>query len=819
MRITRLRLTDVRRHRDLDLELAPGVTVVRGPNEAGKTTIQRALELALARKVTSTNADLDGLRPWGADPEARPVVSIEFVQEDLEATHHGSLEKAFRGQRGTVRLEIDGEVTTDPAKADEQIADLTGIPTEPFFRSTASIRHHEMDGLARDEAALRDRLQASISGADRGTSAAKKKLEKALKDLQAKGERNPGRLKIAEELVARTAASVEQDDRALALLERDRDALAAARERRLAADGALAEGRSMLDKARQAERFVVDRDAARERFERYREAVATSEEIDRLHTTHPSSHPLPVMRQLLERLRVLDREIGELRASLGDAVDVDFDLKIPEPVWIRWAAFAILMSVGAVAITGLAVSAGQLGRQPIVAGAVLVAIALGLGISVFAVRKRQAAGDFRRAKQLRDDQIARRLRGRSQLESELREKEADFEAQLEGLALPDLAAAEALLAAEEAHVQSIERLQAKLEGSVGRQPAEALTGLRDAAALEIEQKSGALEALGPIAREPRARERLETEVRGHEAALERARDEESNCRARVEANTVDAEAVAGEAERLVVWREQLAGLQRRTRVYDQALAAIEQAERATMRTATRYLEKKMVADLDRITDGRYRRIRVDDRTLDISIFAPERGDWVDVTQLSQGTIDQVYLAARLGLVRLVTGDRRPPLIFDDPFVSFDDDRARRTMALLRDLGSDFQLIFLTCSDRYDEAADRVVVLDGPTTRDDSAPDEPAFADQFLPEDSEAVSTAVSAPVADSAEFAGAVPSEPGAADSTAAARPAGAGAEPEQPSNAERNGQQLPDLGDSSAGDAPQRGREPVLAETGAEQG
>ena len=78
-----------------------------------------------------------------------------------------------------------------------------------------------------------------------------------------------------------------------------------------------------------------------------------------------------------------------------------------------------------------------------------------------------------------------------------------------------------------------------------------------------------------------------------------------------------------------------------------------------MRTATRYLEKKMVVDVERITNGRYRRIRVDDQTLDIRVFSPEKADWIEVSQLSQGTVDQIYLAARLGLVRLVTGDRRP----------------------------------------------------------------------------------------------------------------------------------------------------------------
>ena len=132
-----------------------------------------------------------------------------------------------------------------------------------------------------------------------------------------------------------------------------------------------------------------------------------------------------------------------------------------------------------------------------------------------------------------------------------------------------------------------------------------------------------------------------------------------------------------------------------------------------MKTATRYLEKSMVDDIARITAGRYGQVRVDDKTLDISVYAPERGDWVDVRELSQGTLDQVYMAARLGLVRLVTGDRRPPLVFDDPFVTFDDARAARAIALLKSLTSDFQVIFLTTSDRYDTVADAVVELAAP----------------------------------------------------------------------------------------------------------
>jgi DNA repair exonuclease SbcCD ATPase subunit len=732
VRITRLTLKDFRRYRDLEVQLAPGITVVRGPNEAGKTTLQRALELVLTRKCTGTGVDLDALRPWDADPDARPVVGLAFTDEDLDGSHVGSVEKAFRGPKGTVRFELDGEVVTDPALADQALAEVTGIPTEAFFRSTASVRHHEVADLDRDEANLRDRLQASISGADRGTSRAKKQLDRALRDLRTRGEKNPGRLKVAEESVARGAAAVEAGEAAIAQLEQDRDLLSSARERRAEAEGSLAERRSMLEKARQAERLTSEREAAQQRYERYRQAVTVDEELSALADSHPSTSPLPVLRSGVERLRDLDARGRELRAALAGEVEVQFDVP-PEPTWrplsrvaLLLVAVALILGVGGFALdelAGLAISGITFVAAIIAGAAAVILAAVGLWL-----RRRD-----RLARQLRDVEIDRRLRGRSQIEAELHQVDQDTETQLGLLGVEDLAAAQDLLAREEKHVARIDTLNAQLEGLVGKEPSETLPRLRDAAALEAEQKASALDALGPIAKEPRARERLEVEVRDQETALERARDDEAGARARVEANTVDAEQVAVQAEQLAAWREQLAALQRRERVYAATLDALERAEQATMRTATRYLEKRMVTDLGRVTDGRYRRVRVDDASLDIAVFAPERSDWVPVSQLSQGTIDLVFLAARLGLVRLVTGDRRPPLVFDDPFVTLDDERAARALDVLRDLAGDFQVIYLTASERYDRAADLVVQLPGPTAVDTGA--EAAETDETLPIDS------------------------------------------------------------------------------------
>jgi DNA repair exonuclease SbcCD ATPase subunit len=725
MRIRRLQVRDLRRYRELDIDLAPGVTVVRGPNEAGKSTIQRAIELALTRRVTSSAGDLESLRPWDASADTRPWVAIEFEQEEEDGRlATGTLEKWFGGQKGTVDLVYDGQRVTDPALADQVLAELSGIPTEAFFRSTASVRHHELSDLARDEAALRDRLQASISGADRGTGRAKKKLERAIYELTTKGDKNPGRLKLAESAVAQTAESVEKGELALDQLERDRDTLSGSRERRQESERTLAEKRAMLEKARQAERLEAERTSARERYERFREAVEVSTELDELAQTHPSPNPLPVIRQAVERLRMLDTRMRELRAALAGEIDVNFEVA-PEPTWrpiSRWGMIAVVIGIIIAAGSFLAdlLNLAELGTAPLYLGGAIALVGLILsGVALWLRR-----GD-RMQEQLRDVEIDRRLRGRSEMEAELKQAEADTEQQLGTLGLDDLAAAEDLLAREDAHVARMEQLSAQLDGLVGKEPRETLPKLRDGAALEIEQKTSALEALGPIAKEPRARERLEVEVRDQESALDRARDDEANARARVENNTVDAEQVASEAERLAVWREQLASLQRRNRVLDATLRTIERAETATMKTATRYLEGHMNRDVSTVTGGRYRRVRVDDKSLDIDIHTPERGDWVPVGHLSQGTLDLVYLTARLGLVRLVTGDRRPPLVFDDPFVTLDDERATRALALLKRVADDFQIIYLTTSDRYDGAAHAVVELPGPATVDDGV-DDPAL---------------------------------------------------------------------------------------------
>ncbi len=720
MRIARIQLRDVKRYRDLQIDLAPGLTIIRGPNEAGKTTIARAIELGLTGSLAgATPMAVDGLRSWDADPDALPTVTLDFTIDPPElggVARSGTIEKSF-GPGGSATLTVDGTVVTDPVAVDAQLADLTGVPTAAFFRSTALVARGELEDLDRDEATLRERLAASISAADRSTTSAIEELKRDLNDLNARGERDPGRLRIAEEAVNRSQAVVEAGEAALARLLSDRAALGAAEDvsRTSAAD--LAARNDLLEQARAAETVAVEHAAANERQARYAEAVTAAAELARLHDSHPSPNPLPVVRQMVDRLRVLDAKLTELRAILSGEVNVDYEVSAPTTAW-RPVAMAAIVTV--LVGVGVAVAGQVLAGLAMLSLVGLGVAVLGLVIGLVAYRQRRTAKDLRRQKEMAENEVERRLRGRSQMEAELRRAEADTVAQLQGLGLPDLAAADDLLAREEAHVAAIDALNSRLETLVGREPTDSLAASRDAAAQEADQKAAALAALLPTAREPGARQGFEAEVQTARSTLEAARIAEAEALARVDTNPVDADQVAGEVERLAAWQGQLASLQRRARVHEAALGGLERATEATMARATRYLERTMIGAVARITDGRYRRVRIDDDSLDISVVAPEKGDWVDVRELSDGILGQVYLAARLGLVRYATGERRPPLVLDDPFITFSDTHAARGFELLRELTDEHQVIYLTATDRYDPAADAVVELPGPTAVDTGA---------------------------------------------------------------------------------------------------
>ncbi len=437
-------------------------------------------------------------------------------------------------------------------------------------------------------------------------------------------------------------------------------------------------------------------------------------ESERLNSKLPSRLPLAQLRSAVSRAHSLEYELSELDAEIGtgaEAATAERPEGVP-PRPMRWLGLAALFVALGWLTMYLLRGLGVIGVIVVLALAVGVVVAL-----VQAVRMARRRRQYGFALQLAEAAVAQRQEQERAQQEQSRRKRRELDALLAQLGVADVQAAEALVESVQEGTEALAHIEGELRGlGIDDRSVRRLEEARDEAANETEQARHALAAMGKLAEDPAASLALARRLVAQTSpARDAARSEEDQAQGRIDANQIDAELVAELAERLAAAREREAGLQRRLLIYEDTLAAIEAAEQATLRTAARYLEERMGPTIAAVTDGRYDDIEVDEKSLAFKVRVPETGELVGVGQLSQGTADQLFLAARLGLVQLVTLERRPPLILDDPFVTFDAERAERALRLVQQFSHEhgFQVLYLTCSDRFDAFADELVVLPGP----------------------------------------------------------------------------------------------------------
>ena len=95
-------------------------------------------------------------------------------------------------------------------------------------------------------------------------------------------------------------------------------------------------------------------------------------------------------------------------------------------------------------------------------------------------------------------------------------------------------------------------------------------------------------------------------------------------------------------------------------------------------------------------------VKVDEK---LNMKIVKGSDFVPMEYLSTGTMEQLYLALRLVAADLLLKDKEMPLILDDAFVYYDDDRLEET---IRELASrtSRQILIFTCHNRERQALDK-----------------------------------------------------------------------------------------------------------------
>ena len=594
MRIESLHIDKFGKLRSFDLAFPEGLTIVRGDNESGKTTILAFLRAMLyglnGKSASIAQNDRRKYMPWGETSMGGSLRLTDGRTAWEIARVFGQTKK-----QDTLRVTdlASGEAVELPA-GDEPGRVLLGVD-EAVFADTlyVSARGSRPSG---DGAALTDKIRNLV-----GTGSEDVDLKSVLDRLRAAKNAIAPRVKDKGQLAA---VQREQDEvqRALLASAQEQQELARLRERvqALSDAPATAAGRATAASRSALRERIAEKERAALRLADYRRQVDA----------------------LDARIAALEAQAlpEKAPAAAGRATAAS---RAPELLFL---ALALLVSAASVAC-------GLLFTNYAFAGLIATA-----GLSVL----------YMRAKDARE-------------------------------------AAEAPAAAAAAPEAGRELAAARRERAMYVQQSERLAG-------QIAQMEAALEA--EMAPPDPARQEALISARVELEALEKRAGDPAALRAR-----------------LAALKSQESALLQRLAALDMAEQALGEAARERQQGFAPELAGHVERILSRVTAGKYARAAIS-QSLEISL-QPGAGALQPWEFFSGGTVELMYLALRLGLIRMLEKHSGPlPALLDDPFVLLDDARCREALGVLRDAAqAGSQVLLFTCQDRTVLPGANVLELD------------------------------------------------------------------------------------------------------------
>ena len=137
--------------------------------------------------------------------------------------------------------------------------------------------------------------------------------------------------------------------------------------------------------------------------------------------------------------------------------------------------------------------------------------------------------------------------------------------------------------------------------------------------------------------------------------------------------------------------------------YDALSVAIDTMDEAETELKNRFspeVEKRTSEIFAYLTGGNFEIVRIKNSDFEVSVAKGEASTPHDGLMLSRGTLDELYFALRIALFEtIIPEENAPPMILDDALVNFDDMRCERALSLLLEIAKERQIILFSCHSR------------------------------------------------------------------------------------------------------------------------
>ncbi|MCH8919656.1 MAG: AAA family ATPase [Chloroflexi bacterium] len=142
-------------------------------------------------------------------------------------------------------------------------------------------------------------------------------------------------------------------------------------------------------------------------------------------------------------------------------------------------------------------------------------------------------------------------------------------------------------------------------------------------------------------------------------------------------------------EEIERWQREVSQLERARAAAQLAKDTIEEAVTEVYRDFAPHVNEFLSQGVDLVTQGHYNHAFVDPSTLQISLDVPEINRTIADPPVSHGTLALMYVLMRIGLAQHMSSIGEPvPLVLDDPFVDIDSQRLPRLLDFLARLSQE-----------------------------------------------------------------------------------------------------------------------------------
>lgn len=244
--------------------------------------------------------------------------------------------------------------------------------------------------------------------------------------------------------------------------------------------------------------------------------------------------------------------------------------------------------------------------------------------------------------------------------------------------------------------QELQRLSVRLEDKLGK-----------LSLVALQERVARFSGLRPA--EDSSPEVLREQIARLNEGIERKSREERELHMELTEQSIRARSLCALDEEIAVLRASIHAMEAEVEATSYAMALMESVAQDKHAEIAPALAQVASGYLSTITRGNYSELSIA-RDLSVGVRITETDQVNDSPEksLSKGTVDQIYLALRLAFIQCVSENGEGiPMLLDDPFANYDDDRLESAMRLVNNIVGRNQILLFTCREDVAFAAERL----------------------------------------------------------------------------------------------------------------